>query len=334
MNIVLLCLLLFAKPILAGEPLDTDRFIRSYEPERSYSFEGQIEEAQPKQRIPPDTIQSFYSATNIPAQRLEVLSHLNNNPLEVFSILLPLGQILYDRRLELTLITFIGITSLQLLNIPATRRFFERTTMRLSQLVAITLPSLHGMQIDANKLSEQIQLQKATNQTVLIPPYHSSLELQDPYSSEIPRKVTDVYSWSPEWNPANRPFDFLQCTTFVAMAYNLNGINLKGKLIGDARDWIYLTDTFDVHRSNESRVVPQPMDTMVWTENGANHVGIVTTVLPDRTFQVANGNSSQAIHTYKYYVNPNGSISITNVSGKNAKEAWVPSHWLRVKKKR
>ena len=337
MNILLLLLIVFNLPVLAGEPLNTESFIQTFQPESSYNFQGEVQDATPKQRIPIDKANESSVTTPIHDlnKKLEVLSALNNSPYNSLSILLPLGVWVYDKRFEIALISILGIGLLGMVTFLHQKNFWQRTLQRFSNLIAITFPSLSGFNVNAHELSEQVQREQTNSlSTIQLPPFYSSLEAADPFHESIPDDVTEVYTWSPEWNPLNRPYDFLQCTTFVAMTYNLNGINLKGKLIGDARDWIHLTDTFDVHAANVSRTIPQPMDTMVWTENGANHVGIVTAVAADRTFQVANGNSTQAVHTYKYHINPDGTVTITNVAGKSAKEAWVPSHWLRLKKKR
>lgn len=337
MNFLLLVLLLMNIPVLAGEPLDVDRFIKAYDTNTAYSFESQPKNDIPKQRIPHDSVSDTETGQTPLQKREALLSQLNNKPVEQnpLSVLLPLGMWIAEKRLELATLALFGFAGYAVISRTRKKNFWERSFQRIQQLIAITMPSLHGLTVDADELTEQVQIQNATKAAKIdLPPFHSSLEAQDPFNQAVPQEVKEVYSWSPEWNPANRPYDFLQCTTFVAMTYNLNGIHLKGKLIGDARDWIYLTDTFDVHAANESRVIPQPMDTMVWTEKGANHVGIVTAVAADRTFQVANGNSTQAVHTFKYHVNPNGTITITNSAGKTAKEAWVPSHWLRLKKRK
>lgn len=152
----------------------------------------------------------------------------------------------------------------------------------------------------------------------------------DPSSKQFPNAVQEVLRWDQRWNPEKYPQDYLQCTTYVAITYQLNGISLKGKIQGDARDWIHLDSTFTVYQSGISTTPPQPLDTVVWANGTMNHVGIVTDVRTNR-ITVANGNSTTEYHYYQYRTTADGKIEITSLNGETAQSAWVPSHWLRPK---
>lgn len=157
----------------------------------------------------------------------------------------------------------------------------------------------------------------------------------NPYHPDIPKEITEVYTWDPIWNPQYNPYNYIQCTTYVAMVYNINGISLKGKLKGNANEWIQLTDTFEVYESGKTTEFPAVLDTVVWADRGMNHVGIITHVQAkgnDWLIQVANGNSTQELYTYIVVQKEDGTYVITSPDGDTSTNAWVPSHWLRVKK--
>lgn len=145
----------------------------------------------------------------------------------------------------------------------------------------------------------------------------------DPYAKTIAQKIQDVYTWDRLWNPAYNPEHYLQCTTFVAMVYNLNGISLHGKVKGDAKEWIYLTDTFVVFENGQTSELPQVMDIVVWATNGGNHVGVVSEVT-NNSVTIINANATQASYTYKLKVT-DGFVTLTGATD------WVPSHWMRIK---
>ncbi len=152
----------------------------------------------------------------------------------------------------------------------------------------------------------------------------------NPFSELIPEKVREVYTWDTLWNPGLFPNTFLQCTTFVAMVYNLNNISLQGRIQGDAREWIYNTDTFKVYRSGSATSSPEVLDTVVWADQGRNHVGIIVEKDGSK-LRVLNANSDKTEYWYQYHRNIWGNYTITDLEGRTSVEAWVPSHWLRVK---
>lgn len=152
----------------------------------------------------------------------------------------------------------------------------------------------------------------------------------NPYDPTIPEAVREVYTWDQLWHPAYNPQHYLQCTAYVAMIYNLNGIRLRGKVRGNARDWINLTGAFAVHKSGVSRETPQVMDIAVWAEGGANHVGVVIDVA-DNMIRIANANAASPEFTFHYGRDESGAIHVTDSNGNDAASAWVPSHWLRYK---
>lgn len=146
----------------------------------------------------------------------------------------------------------------------------------------------------------------------------------DPYGPSIPEKFKEVYTWDRLWNPAYNPQEYLQCTAYVAMIYNLNGISLHGKVSGDAKDWIHFTDSFTVFENGKTTETPRIMDIMVWAKNGNNHVGVVSTVT-ESTVTIVNSNSPEASYTYQLSVSDEGLVSLSGQT------TWIPSHWMRLK---
>lgn len=185
-------------------------------------------------------------------------------------------------------------------------------------------------------------LQKSEEFQLLIPPllaqngidgYYSRF-LYNPFSIYIPDTVKEVYTWDNIWNPELNPETYLQCTAFVLMIYYLNGFRLRGKVRGDAKDWIYLTDTFDVFKSGSAtNTSPKVFDTIVWAERKMNHAGVIVEVNEKRKeFKVLNANSTQTEYWFRYSKNKKGKIIITDLQGRTFKDGFVPSHWLRLKK--
>ncbi len=152
----------------------------------------------------------------------------------------------------------------------------------------------------------------------------------NPFSEAIPQKVREVYTWDKLWNPALFPSTYLQCTAFVAMVYNLNNISLHGRMNGDAREWIYNTDLFTVYRSGTAQSAPEVLDTVVWADQERNHVGIIVEKKGSKV-RVLNANSDKTEYWYKYHRNLFGNYTMTDLDGRTSDEAWVPSHWLRVR---
>ncbi|MCX7996415.1 MAG: CHAP domain-containing protein [Patescibacteria group bacterium] len=150
----------------------------------------------------------------------------------------------------------------------------------------------------------------------------------NPFGDDIPTAVKEVYTWDQLWHPAYNPQHYLQCTAYVAMVYNMNGISLKGKVYGDARTWIRFDDVFAVHASGSSTDPPRPLDVAVWAANDDNHVGVVIEATPDR-ITVANANATHPEYEFRITYDDEKKITITNDEGESAADAWVPSHWLR-----
>lgn len=146
----------------------------------------------------------------------------------------------------------------------------------------------------------------------------------DPFDTSIPVKAKEVYIWDRLWNPAYNPQHYLQCTTYVAMIYNLNGISLHGRVAGDAREWIHFTNTFDVFENGKTFIMPQVMDIAVWAKDGANHVGVISAV-DESSVTIINANAEETSYTYTLSVDEKGLVSLSS----NTK--WVPSHWMRIK---
>lgn len=146
----------------------------------------------------------------------------------------------------------------------------------------------------------------------------------DPYGLSIPEKFKEVYTWDRLWNPAYNPEKYLQCTAYVAMIYNLNGISLHGKVSGDAKEWIHFTDSFIVFENGKTTETPRVMDIMVWAKNGNNHVGVVSAVT-ESSVTIVNSNTPEASYTYQLLVSDEGLVSLSGQT------TWVPSHWMRLK---
>lgn len=155
----------------------------------------------------------------------------------------------------------------------------------------------------------------------------------NPFSPTIPYDIKEVYTWDKSWNPIYNPDTYLQCTAFVMMLYALKGIRLKGRVKGDAKDWIYLTDTFNVYKSGTIKgIVPEVMDTVVWADNADNHAGLITKVNKNNSsFEVTNSNSTKEIHWYRYKLSKSGKMYFTDFQGRTSKNGFVPSHLLKLK---
>ncbi|MFW5703822.1 MAG: CHAP domain-containing protein [Patescibacteria group bacterium] len=363
---IILVLSLLSSPVSAGEPLSVDEMISTYDPNDTYKIQSQYQEKQIKRRIPIDNELEQDTSEKLPpihdAESDQTVQALISMVIE--SVIA--GTL--AKKITLKSLGVIGLTLIVAGSIPAIQRrrpiyhakkglksladfsrnrLFPfaagigsiatgigstvRTRVKQAQkTVSQGYRSLKNRILSVNQpppVPESTETEGTIDKEVSLPPFHN--RSIDPFDTSIPQEVQEVYQWSTDWDP-KLTSNWLQCTTFVAMTYNLNGHNLKGKLVGDARDWIYLTDTFHVHESGASMTMPQPLDTLVWAENGANHVGIVTQV-QGSTITVANANASSATYTFTIHKGRDGSLEIKNKQGKTSKDAWVPSHWLRLK---
>jgi surface antigen len=316
---------LLIPPYVAAQGIIPDEFIGQYDIDKTYQSASEYIDTPPVQRMP-------HPETNTHSKTIQPLQVL---PRETFeqspSDTIPTdtwGSLYGD--LKINLIALLSFTSLVTL--------LQQINSRISSLRSLltrlrTQSKEHSTGISDEPGSDTVvtlintlplSLAYGENSTYL------SRFSTDPKSNVFPKEVMEVLSWDQRWNPAQYPQDYVQCTTYVAITYQLNGITLKGKIQGDARDWVHLTDTFTVHHSGTSAIPPQPLDTMVWAEGTMNHVGIVTEVRNNR-ITVANGNSTAEYHYYRYRTTATGKIEITSVNGEMAQSGWVPSHWLRPK---
>ena len=193
---------------------------------------------------------------------------------------------------------------------------------------------------------------------------------KDPYDESIPDEIKNVYTWSdggfkPKegsiwsdcdtcyYNPKVHPEEYVECTAFVYMSFNMNGIKLPGGL-GNAEEWANknneiivdgkrlkegantltkdddipytVKDVFNVYTSGESKDPIEKGDIMVWDER---HVGVVGEIYTeDKSFVIANANSDQPTYIY-YWREDNGTIKILDNNGNEIK--WRPKHWMRLK---
>lgn len=167
---------------------------------------------------------------------------------------------------------------------------------------------------------------------VLLPPFDPVNPGQiDPMSDALPPEIPKVLLHSPDWNPLLTD-TWLQCTTYVTMIYELNGFALTGKLVGDAADWILLTDQFHVFQEGHTPVLPQVFDSVVWTDSVDGHVGIVTEVA-NGVITVANANAPQATYSFRVVISNTGMVSLVPVPGQGIQPDWIPQYWLRPRTK-
>lgn len=314
--LIILSLLLPGKSVAQG--ILPDEFIGQYDPDITYQSGSEYIDTLPVQRMPlHESIPQRDTQT-----ALEILPRDDVEEQQKSSRVNPLFSPLHT----------VGIDMLAVVSFSVLISLLQQINKAISSLRSRIRKSIHQSAGQAHSPPGTAQ------QIAKLPPAltygENSLYLSrfyaDPASGTFPTEVQEVLSWDQRWNPELYPQDYLQCTTYVAITYHLNGITLKGRLRGDARNWIHLTDTFTVYRSGASSSPPQPMDTMVWAEGAMNHVGIVTQVR-NHMITVANGNSTAEYHSYRYRTAADGKIEITSVNGETAQSAWVPSHWLRPK---
>lgn len=318
MIIVFIIISFLTPSIVASQGISSEEFIGQYDPEKKYQSGSEYIDPPPVQRMP----QHLTDTGKKEIPYLQLLDRESGIQQPAVSNSGGLFHPLHEAGVHLlTLISFTTLISLlQQVNtlVSAIRSRFKSVTSPVKDQSLTTK--------DKTRKVQTIPLKLAYGETSQ---YLSKFDTKYPLN-EIPEAIAEVLRWDQRWNPQLYPQDYLQCTTYVAIAYQLNGISLKGKIQGDARDWITLTDTFSVYRSGVSSSPPRELDTVVWAENDMNHVGIVTQVR-NNLITVANGNSTTEFHEYKYRTNTNGTIEITSISGETARTAWVPSHWLRPK---
>jgi surface antigen len=172
-----------------------------------------------------------------------------------------------------------------------------------------------------------IPYKEATSQGLKL---QSKFKCKDAANTLIPQKAQEIYKASVVWNPEvkSSKSDYLQCTAFVQMSYNIAGTALPTSL-GDAKNWIYATKTFDVYKSGESKIEPQVGDVAVWKDGPDGHVGVITKVDQDGQINIASSNSVKSIDIFNF-VKKDGTISITDTAGNTTN--WLPDYWLRLKK--
>jgi hypothetical protein len=158
----------------------------------------------------------------------------------------------------------------------------------------------------------------------------------NPFSKDIPQKVKEVYNWSPNWNPLNVP-DYIQCVTYVAMIYNLNGINLKDQL-GNPKEVPY-NGNFQTFQDKKSIEPPQKGDIMIWVDGVDGHMAVITSLVekytatqePIHEITVTQANTVSNTYTFYYRVTADKRIEIFDRYGRtnSSPDAWLPDYWLR-----
>jgi hypothetical protein len=155
----------------------------------------------------------------------------------------------------------------------------------------------------------------------------------DPFGTHIPTLAQEVYSWDSTWDPRHYPDTYLQCTTYASMVYLLNGIDLRGTRLGDARNWPNAKDRFRSETIASAQDPPQPLDALVWASGTDNHVAVITevTVRVKReqvvyTVSYIQGNSTTTYGSIEFIRESSSGLTIGDHSGG---AAWVPSHLLR-----
>lgn len=155
--------------------------------------------------------------------------------------------------------------------------------------------------------------------------------IYDPYDSNIPEKAREVYKWSRNWDPENYPENYIECVAFVHMVYNMSGIRLP-KGLSHPINWPKRTDIFEIYESSISKELPQSGDIVIWKAHKGNpygHVGVIVEIDNRRqSLRVANSNSNEKFHSYKFTLD-NHSLKILDVDGGQNK--WRPVYWLRLK---
>jgi surface antigen len=116
---------------------------------------------------------------------------------------------------------------------------------------------------------------------------------------------------------------------FVAMVYNMNGILLRDKVPGNAKDWVNATNEFDVYRNGESGILPQKGDVFVWTDGDYGHVGVVGDISNKaKRLIMYNANTPHISYSFEYRIQ-NNKIEIITEIGQSSRSA--PSYWLHKK---
>lgn len=152
----------------------------------------------------------------------------------------------------------------------------------------------------------------------------------EPFDNHLPFEIQDVYSWSSNWNPKNYPENYIECTTFVHMTFNMTGISFKNEKLGDPISWIKRDDLFNVYEDEKTAELPQIGDIMIWdstVDNKHGHVGIVTRIdngINNSKFTVTNANSTKISHQFLI-------IKKNNLVEMDKFILWKPKYWLRIK---
>lgn len=304
---ILLILNLFLVPVGARE-ISSDTFIVEYEPMKIFSTHSKYIPQDAKRRVPADQSEPEHSPVLPAENNLQTYEKV-----QIKSFIIP--EIMF----------YIATKGKKMLNT------FYLTYLRTISSLTTRVSNLSGKEEVkgvTQKNSEKITPTKKQVFTAMpslqaVKGLHSRFS-GDPYSDEVQAKVKEVYTWDRLWNPAYNPQAYLQCTTYVAMIYNLNGISLHGKVAGDAREWIRFSETFDIFENGNTTMMPMVMDIAVWAENGDNHVGVIS-VVTDSTVTIMNSNAEQTSYTYTLEVNDEGIVSLSGTT------TWVPSHWMRIK---
>jgi surface antigen len=308
-------LVLFLVPILLypvrAREVSTDAFIIEYEPMKVFSTRSQFVPGEIKRRMPVE----HYEFTNTPVIPLKNET-LQPKEVTIQPFVIPKIVTSMTKQLKTMLTTvhakYISAISSVVLQ---AEKYFSKGEVKSATIEKPNnkKPSKPNQKPDFSSLPE-LQTVNGLN----------SRFTGDPYSNTIPEKAKEVYTWDRLWNPAYNPQHYLQCTTYVAMIYNLNGISLHGKVAGDAREWIQFTDTFEVFENGKTETKPEVMDIAVWAKDGANHVGVITAV-NESSVTIINANAEETSYTYTLSVNDESLVSLSGNTN------WVPSHWMRVK---
>lgn len=181
----------------------------------------------------------------------------------------------------------------------------------------------------------------------------SQFKCHDPHNAYIPQSARDIYKLSPTWKPIKSFLtkritnNYVQCTAFVFMSYQIAGKPIEKKGRTNAADFLSAKYSgtlgqFKKYQNGHTREMMQEGDIVVWspavTGTSTGHVGIVIEVREDSqesnskkrfgTIRVANANSSRAVHEYRYEVGDRNLVKLKKVSKDWAK---VPDYWLRKK---
>lgn len=162
--------------------------------------------------------------------------------------------------------------------------------------------------------------------------YYNKFKCQTPYHPLIPLKAREMYTKSTSWDPDKSPDEYVQCVTFVFMAYNMARQPItklsttNGKNFADEK-YTGPNGQFIKYENGQTDVLPQLGDILVWTDGDYGHVGIVS-VIDSYHIKMFNANTPNLYYRFAY-IAKNQKLFLISDSTDITRSA--PKYWLHKK---